>query len=176
MNPDTVLDIILEMSNLKGFPSEAAAHVALVRMVAEWTGSETEVRGLVDAMLRFDEWPGPRTFHQVFLRLYRPSAGAPDRMPFPSHPLPDWFIEWSGGRPELPPGEDVPELTPEQMEARIKELAAEKSMPKPRARSNVHTLPLVKPVPYVRTAEEQTRLDQIAEDVARVEAERKRGA
>ncbi len=173
MNFKAVLSMVLELTGLAKFPFEPAAHVALARMVCEWARSEAEVRALIDVMLcDFDEWPGPRTFREIFNRLHRPQDGPPEHRPYPTTPLPDWFIDWSTGRPELPPADDLPELTPEQMDARIKEIAAKTAMPKPRPRSNVHTMPIVKPQSYVRSAEEQARMDQIARDIEQLERER----
>lgn len=76
MNPQVVTELIMELSVLKFFPSEAPARMALVRMAGEMAASEDQIRWLVKrCLVLYNEWPGPRELRALFCARFKPRDG-----------------------------------------------------------------------------------------------------
>jgi hypothetical protein len=77
MNFRNINDMVAELSVLKFFPSEAAARLAIVRMVGEMARSEDQIRWLIRRMTSglYAEWPGPGELRACFCSRFPPKDG-----------------------------------------------------------------------------------------------------
>ena len=77
MNPESIVDIVMELSILPFFPAEDAARIAIVRMVGAMAANEDQVRWLVNIMTSgaFSKWEGPAELRAVFCMKFKPKDG-----------------------------------------------------------------------------------------------------
>lgn len=137
----------------------------------EWWDAEKQARWLVtEARETWKEWKGTAGLKALFYEKFPPPTLKP------GNAVTDWANEpcvCGSGEKFGACCYGKPVFTPEEL-AVLKPLIPPRREP----RGSLHIVPVAKPSPgpYVRSAEEQARLDRIAEDIARVDGERKKGA
>lgn len=76
VTPKLFRDALDELSLLKFFPSEPGARAALLRMLCQMVAGPTELRWLIDTVLRYhNEWPGPLELRGIYCTHYKPKDG-----------------------------------------------------------------------------------------------------
>jgi hypothetical protein len=131
MNPETILELVMELKALPFFPIEPAAHNAIVRLVGSMCHNEREARFLIARMTSgiYEVWPGPKEMRACFCHDFKPKDGInayssiyPDGLP-PSKP---GLLLESKPRAALPPGHGV--TADKGLEAAVHVLAKTKEL------------------------------------------------